>query len=155
MAEDMSKEKDYLRLYKKLKTKVENDEDRLARAKSEEQFPGAKPPSESKHQVTGTDRMGNAVLRRLALEERLCPRIAENRRRMDEIEDTVDSIADPQESEVLRLRYFDGDFGRLMPWEDVAMGIYRRDDEKWLKATYRLHGKALQSLRAVLQQRNI
>ena len=155
MAEDMTKEKDFLRRYVKLKTKVENDMERLARAKSAEEFPSAKDEvDESKHHVTGTDRMGNAIIRRLDLEDRLLPRIAANKKEMDEIEDLVECIDDPQESEVLRLRYLDGENGRPMPWENVALGIYRRDDEKWVKSAHRLHGRALQSLRAVMQQQN-
>ena len=153
MAEDMTKEKEFLRRYIKLKTKVENDMERLARAKSAEQFPSARDEvDESKHHVTGTDRMGNAIIRRLSLEDRLLPRIAANKEKMFEIEDIVDSIDDPQESEVLRLRYFDGDNGRLVPWDIVALGIYRRDDENWVKSAQRLHGRALQSLRMVMQQ---
>lgn len=89
--------------------------------------------------------MANSVIKWLDLKERLMPAIEEKVEKMRLIERIVDSLEDGFEVEVLRLRYIDGDHCRLMPWRDVAMKLYGDDDEAQLQATYRLHGRALQS----------
>ena len=38
---------------------------------------------------------------------------------------------------------------RHMPWRDVALKIYGDDDEGQMQAVYRLHGRALQSIREI------
>ena len=53
------------------------------------------------------------------------------------------------EREVLRLRYIDGIGYRHMPWKDVARRLYGDDDESQMQAVYRVHGRALQHIRAI------
>lgn len=93
--------------------------------------------------------MGNAIIHRLDLEERLRPEIEEKLDAMQRIENAIDCITDPMEREVLRLRYIDGSYCRLTPWRDVAIKIYGDDEETQVKAVWRLHGRALQSIRKI------
>ena len=78
-----------------------------------------------------------------AYQNRIAPQLAENRRRMTELENTVDRLPDPLVREVLRLRYFDGGFVRLTPWRLVAMRLYGDDDPAALQYIRRLHTQAL------------
>lgn len=66
------------------------------------------------------------------------------RKEMDAIETAIDSIDDPKYSVVLRLRYLEGNTGRLMPWKDVAFAMYHNDAEADLQRVHRLHSKAIQ-----------
>lgn len=145
MRDDVSKR---LYNYIRLKKRVENHEERIARMKSDEQFPGMRPSDGSKRNPGASDRMGNAVIRRMEYEARVADSIKAAEKEMDAIEAAVFGLDDPLESEVLQLRYIDGDgAGRQMQWREVALNIYGDDDEKDLMAVYRLHGRALQSIR--------
>lgn len=66
------------------------------------------------------------------------------RKQLDTIEKAIDSINDPRYSEVLRLRYTEGNTGRLLPWRDVAFAMYHNDAEADLKRVHRLHRKAIE-----------
>lgn len=137
-----------LKTYVKLKKRLENHEERLARMKSDEQFPGMRPSDGSKRNPGASGRMGNAVIRRMEYEARVAESLQKARDEMSAIENAVFGLSDPLESEVLQLRYIDGDgAGRHMRWRDVALKIYGDDDERDLSAVYRLHGDALQSIR--------
>lgn len=65
------------------------------------------------------------------------------RARLNAIENAIEAINDPLYSEVLRLRYMDGDTGRLLKWKDVAFAMYHSDTEADLQRMNRLHRKAL------------
>ena len=93
--------------------------------------------------------MTGAVLRRMEYEERIRPLIEANLREMEKIEEAISQIQDPMEREVLRLRYIDGACWKPMPWGEVALQIYGDNDDKCLRATYRLHNLALDSLKKV------
>ena len=140
---------EHLKKYKGWEMRVASDRERIARAKSEELFPGMKESDGSKHQAGASDRMANAVIRRLDIEEKLLPRIVATIEKMEAVEAAVAALDDPMEEEVLTLRYIIGDGSRWMKWPEVAKRIYRDDDERHLQAVYRLHGRALQSLRKV------
>lgn len=134
--------------YVKFKKMVENSEERLARMKSDEQFPAMRPSDGSKRNPGASDRMGNAVIRRMEYEDRLSDSLRQAHEEMTAIESAVFALSDPLEREVIQLRYLDGEGTcRLMRWSNVAINIYGDDDEKDLKAVYRLHGRALQSIR--------
>lgn len=147
MGEPITKEK--LMKYVSLRMEIENHLERLARMKQNEKFPAMKEPDGSKHTSFGSDRMANAVLKRLDYEERVAPRIEADIKEMDEIEAAINRLENPLEREVLWLRYIDGDHCRLMPWTQVCTALYGSDDEKHLLATYRLHGRALQNIKNV------
>lgn len=147
--------KKYLMKYAGLKTKVQNQTERIIRARNNTLIPAMRQSDGSQRQPGGTDRLGSVLTRALDLEERLLPSIEESTAQMREIEEAVDGLEDSFESEVLRLRYLDccfiDDDGiehrcSLVPWKHVAMNLYGDDDEKYLQATYRLHGRALQSI---------
>ena len=65
------------------------------------------------------------------------------RKELDEIENAINAIDDPQYRVVLTLRYTDGLTGRLMPWRDVAFAMYHNDADADLVRVHRLHRKAL------------
>lgn len=137
-----------LKSYMKLKRRLENHEERLARMKNYEQLPGMRPSDGSKRNPGAADRMGGAVVRRMEYEERVAESLKKAHEEMATIENAIFSLSDPLESEVLQLRYIDGDgAGRHMRWRDVAIKIYGDDDEKDIRAAQRLHGDALQSIR--------
>ena len=136
--------------YIKLKKRIENHEERIARMRSDEQFPAMRPSDGSKRNPGASDRMGNAVIRRIEYEERMADSIKDALAEMSLIEAAVFSLDDPLECEVLQLRYIDGDINgaaRPMHWSDVAIKIYGDDDEKDVRNAHRLHGRALQSIR--------
>ena len=74
------------------------------------------------------------------------PRINANKRKMDEIRQTIENLKDPLQRTVLRIRYIDCHNGRLTTWPQIATRIYGGNDEARMKATYRLHNKALEAL---------
>lgn len=133
--------------YLYLKRENEDQFERIARMKNEEQFPAMKESDGSQHQPGASDRMANAIIRRMSYEEKILPRIKANLDEMEAVEGIINSIPDPQERRVLRLRYIDGEFSRHTRWEDIALTMFGDNDEKHLKAVYRLHGRALQSFR--------
>lgn len=142
-------DKEQLKKYVKLKMEVENQLERIARARSAERFPSMRESIGSQRQLGGSDRMGDAIIRRMDLEEKLAPIISSKLDEMERIERAIDRLEDPMESEVLRIRYIDGNSWRLTPWRDVAMKVYGDDDESQMQAVYRLHGRALQNIRGI------
>lgn len=150
MAEESIKQpmtKERLMRYRSLRMENENQLERLARLKNSEKIPAPKVSDGSQHTGGASDRMANAVIRRMEYEERIRPLIEANLQEMHEIEDTIDRIKDSMEREVLRLRYIDGVYWKPMPWVEVALRIYGDDDDKCLRATYRLHNRALDSIK--------
>ena len=153
MGEPITQE--HLEKYIGWKMRVDSTGERIARAKSNETFPPMKGGDGSKHQPGSGDRMVRAIHRRMDIEARLLPIIEETLDEMEKIEQAIYSLEDPFEQEVLICRYLDGYFDedgdyhyKLMPWAQVAMKIYRGSEEKHLKATQRLHNRALLSISA-------
>lgn len=133
-----------------LKAQTENHLERIARMKSNEKFPTMRESGGSGHQSGASDRMANAVIKRLTYEEQISEQINANLAEMDIIRKAIDALEDPMEQEVLRLRYVDGDgFYKRMPWRDVAMRMYHDDDESKIRAVTRIHGRALENIRKV------
>lgn len=141
--------KEQLRKYVSLKMEVENQLERIARARSEERFPSMRENIGSQRPLGGSDRMGAAIIRRMDLEEKLTPIISAKLDEMERIERAINFLDDPMEREILRIRYIDGHSFRLTPWRDVALKVYGDDDEAQLSAVHRLHGRALQHLRKI------
>lgn len=146
MADDTIKQRLISYIY--LKKEVDHQLERLQRMRSQEILPAQKESDGSKHTAGASDRMANAVIRRMAYEERVLPEIKAAQAEMDAIEDEISALRDPLERTVLRLRYIDGEYCRHMKWNDVAIKVYGDDDEKHLQAVYRIHGRALQNIRA-------
>lgn len=138
--------KQRLESYIALKLEIDNQLERLARMRNDELIPAVKEGGEEKHTGGAGDRLERAILRRMEYEERILPQIEASQAEMEAIEDAIAAVRDPMEREVLRLRYTDGDYCRLMPWREVALRIFGDNDDCHLLATYRLHGKALKSI---------
>lgn len=139
-------DKDRLKKYVYMKTELDNQYERLERMRANEELPAMRESDGSSHSRTVVDRMATAVVRRLEFQEKLKKQVAEVEAEMTYIEDSIDAMDNPMEKEVLRLRYIDGEYCRLMDWKSVSKAIYGDDDDKHLLATYRLHGHALQSI---------
>ena len=146
MSESQIMTKQRLASYVSLRMENENRLERLTRLRNEAEIPAIRQGDGSKYSPSAGERMERAIIRAMEYEEQIKPLIEANRREMEIIEAAIDALCDPMEREVLRLRYIDGEGCRLMPWKDVAVCLFGSDDDRHLLATYRLHGKALQSL---------
>lgn len=145
MSEPMTKKR--LANYPALKTQIENHLERLARMKSNEIMPAMQEGDGSQHTPSASDRMANAIIKRLSYQERSAERIREVQAEMEAIEDAIDSLPDPVESEVMRMRYIDGECSRPLPWRDVSIRMYGDDDENHVRTIHRIHERALQNIR--------
>ena len=147
MKEQVEAIKKKLRNYIYLHFEAENLYERWARLKSAEVFPSSPEGNGGGgFSQPNPHRQENAIIRRMEHEAKMAGRIEVIQAEMDEIEDAIDSLCDPLEREVLRLRYMDGENNRHMKWTDVALHIYGDDDEPHVLAAHRLHGRALVSL---------
>lgn len=135
--------KERLSNYLGIQLRVNNREERLERMKSNEQFPAAKESDGSKHVVTGYDRMGNAITKRLEYWEKIKDDMAADKAELDAVEQAVKALRDPLEQEVLRLRYLVGDCNRPMKWRNVALIMYHDDTEADELRVKRLGQKAI------------
>lgn len=142
--------KQRLASYRALRLEVDNQLDRLARLRNEEQLPAMRESSGAKSTGGSGDRMERAILRRMEYEERITPQIEAAKREMAAIEAAIDHVEDPLERECLRLRYISGDSCHMTRWKDVAMAIYGDDDDKYILSVFRIHGRALQSIASCL-----
>ena len=135
--------KERLKRYLDLEKEVRNQKERIAEMKSQELFPTRPESSGSQHQPGAGDGMERAIIRRMEIEDRMQANLDE----MEAIQRAIDALNDPQEREVLRLRYIDGDeFGGLMRWRDVTLKLYRRYTEAKKQATMRIHRIAIKHL---------
>lgn len=138
--------KNLLSVYVLLLSEVEHIVEQLSRLKIEETLPPQRLGDMTVKSSGGKDRLERAILRRIEYEERNMPRLQDAREKMQRIEDAVYALRDPLERTVLRLRYLDCDCSRLTRWHEVAAAIYGDNDEKELRAVYRLHNRALDNL---------
>ena len=143
-------DKKRLQNYIYLRREIENQQERLARMKNEEKLPAPRMDGGgTQHTRTASDRMANAIVRRLEYESEIADSMEGIRVEMASIRGAIAKLQNPMEREVLRLRYCDGDYCRHMPWREVALNIYGDDDEGQMQAIYRLHGRALQNIREI------
>ena len=142
--------KQRLSQYSAIRVELDNLLDRLERLKSEESMPAMRPSDGSKSTGGTGDRQERSIIRRMEYEERHRAEIHAKRNELREIECLINSISDPMERMVLRIRYTDSETAKPMPWRAVAMAIYRDDSDAKMLATYRLHSRALNSLQGVI-----
>ena len=142
--------KQRLSQYSAIRVELDNLLDRLERLKSEESMPAMRPSDGSKSTGGTGDRQERSIIRRMEYEERHKAEIHVKRNELREIECLINSISDPMERMVLRIRYTDSETAKPMPWRAVAMAIYRDDSDAKMLATYRLHSRALNSLQALI-----
>lgn len=144
--------KERLKRYPALRMETENMEARLEMLRSEETIPPLRPGDGSKRTAGTGDRQERAVIRRMEYEERIAPTITANTQEIKAIDRAVSALCDPLEREVVTIRYIEVDGYKPIPWRDVAIAMYGEDEESDLLRVHRLHSKALQSLREILQK---
>lgn len=149
MNESQPMTKQRLATYVSLKMEIENQMERLARMKNEAKIPAIRQGDGSQNATGAGDRMERAILQYMEYEERIMPQIKVIQAEMEEIKVAIDSVPDPLEREILRLRYIDGEHCRMMPWKDVALRMFGDNDERHILAAYRLHGRALVSISGI------
>ena len=132
--------------YVSLKMEIENQCERLERMRANTELPAMREGDGSQRSIFVNDRLSSAIIRNIEQEEKIQRIIETNKTEMQYIEDSIDSMEDPMQREVLRLRYLDGEYCKLMPWQQVSECIYNDSDEKHMRAIFRLHGHALQAL---------
>lgn len=145
-----------LQNYISLRREVENYVERIARMKNNELIPAIKQGDESKRTGGASDRMANAVVRRLDYQDQMHADVSKKLDELDAVLAAIDRLPDPMEREVLRLRYTDGDpddEGRIifrhMRWQSVAMRIYGDDSESKQRSARRIHDEAVQHIAEV------
>ena len=136
--------------YSAIRVELNILEERLERLKSEETLPPMRPGDGSKHTGGTGDRQERAIIRRMEYEERHGPEMEAKRKELRYIENSIQSVADPMERMVLRIRYTESENAKPTPWRDVATSIYRDDSDAQMLATYRLLDKALKSLQKLM-----
>jgi len=141
-----------LKRYPALKMEMEKIEARLEVLKSEETIPPLRPGDGSMRTAGTGDRQERAIIRRMEYEERTAPTITANKQEIRAIDKAVAAISDPLEREVITIHYIEVDGYKPLPWRDVAIVMYGEDTEADLLRIHRLHSKALQSLREILQE---
>ena len=107
--------------YSAIRVELDNLEERLQRLKSEETLPAMRPGNGSKPTGGTGDRLERAILRRMEYEERNGAEMHAKRNELRDIECMINSIPDPMERIVLRIRYTDSENAKPMPWRAVAM----------------------------------
>ena len=146
MSKEKAMTKERLLSYISLRMEIENQLERLERLKNEAKIPAIRRGEGSHRNQYKNGKMERAIIRAMEYEEAIGPMIDANRLEMHAIENAIDSLPDPMEREILRLRYIDGDFCRHMPWKDVAFHLFGNNDDRHMLAVYRLHGRALMSI---------
>lgn len=144
MAEPMDKNRLYRYVY--LNMEYLNQLERLARLENDTLLPAMQEGDGSQRSILKSSRMEKAAIRKMEAEKRINAKIDEVLDEMTRIEDAVDSLTDPMQKEVLRLRYIDGERCKHMRWNDISTAIYGDDEDKNLRAVYRIHGQALKEL---------
>ena len=146
MADEKKSTKERLKSYIFLRSEVDKQLERLSRMKSDELFPAHRESDGSKHTASGSDRMANAIVRRLQYEEKILDEVERKMDEMDAIQSAIDSLTDSLEREVLRMRYVDCDGLKHTPWREIALDLYGDDDEAQMQMVFRIHGRALQNI---------
>lgn len=144
MAEPTTKNR--LKSYVYLKMEYQNQMERLIRLDNDTQLLAMVESDGSQRSLLKSSRMENAAIRKMSQEAKINSRMQEIVTEMTVIEDAIDALIDPLQSEVLRLRYIDCENCRHTKWNDVAIRIYGSDDDKFVMAVWRIHGHALQEL---------
>ena len=133
--------KDRLAAYTAMLRDIDNQLERLDRM----EMTMASPP--------GPDLTGMMVERKMELEEQIDRLKAEEKQERSAIEGLILQLSDPDERAVIRLRYFD-----RADWESTCGVLFgdRRDYvdrvDAYQNRTYKIHGRALLNLAAVLDE---
>ena len=140
---DIEAKKQRLKKYLSLRREIDNELERIIRMRNDEKIPAMKHGDGSKKTGGASDRMADAVVRRMAYEDVKLPIVEANLAEVEIIDRAINAMSDPMERELLRMRYTDSDTYRLRPWRDVAVMIYGDDEDRFLLAVSRMHSRAL------------
>ena len=146
--------KDRLAAYTAMLRDIDNQLERLDRM----EMTMASPPGPDltgmpRGSGTPSDRTGMMVERKMELEEQIDRLKAEEKQERNAIEGLILQLSDPDERAVIRLRYFD-----RADWESTCGVLFgdRRDYvdrvDAYQNRTYKIHGRALLNLAAVLDE---
>lgn len=146
--------KDRLAAYTAMLKDIDNQLERLDRM----EMTMASPPGPDltgmpRGSGTPSDRTGMMVERKMELEEQIDRLKAEEKKERNAIEGLILQLSDPDERAVIRLRYFD-----RADWESTCGVLFgdRRDYvdrvDAYQNRTYKIHGRALLNLAAVLDE---
>ena len=146
--------KDRLAAYTAMLRDIDNQLERLDRM----EMTMASPPGPDltgmpRGSGTPSDRTGLMVMRKMELEEQIQETIAEEQKERASIEAMIQRVKHPDERAVIRLRYFD-----RADWESTCGVLFgdRRDyvdrADAYQNRTYKIHGRALLNLAAVLDE---
>lgn len=138
--------KERLQRYAALRMENENRMEQLARLRANAELPAQREADGSGQTGSSGDRMARAVERYMEYQQQIKPIIEANRREMEDVRAAVETLDDPMEREVLRLRYIDTNGCRLMRWRDVAIKLYGDDDKRFVDAVFRLHHIAMKKI---------
>lgn len=139
------------RMYQYLNIKAEYDYnlEKLARLENEQYIPAQRPSDGSKKVPGASDRMANAVARKIEYLDKIADDMERKSKEMNEIEDAIMALTDGLERRILTYRYIDGaeDEYRHHTWREVAKEVYGSDDESKVKLVSFAHGRALQHIK--------
>ena len=138
--------KERLQRYAALRMENENRLEQLARLRANAELPAQREADGSGQTGSSGDRMARTVERYMEYQQQIKPIIEANRREMEDVRAAVETLDDPMEREVLRLRYIDTNGCRLMRWRDVAIKLYGDDDKRFVDAVFRLHHIAMKKI---------
>ena len=135
-----------LKTFAFLRSEVDNQLERLLIMRNKELLPERKESDGSKHTASGSDRMANAIVRRLEYENKILDEVERKMDEMDRITNAIDRLSDSMEREVLRMRYIDCRGYKHTPWREVALDLYGDDDEAQKQMVFRIHKRAVDNL---------
>lgn len=134
--------------YTNLQRRIDNAEERLAFLEeslvspSSSGFSGMSGGSRDR-----TSKQERDYIKKEELERKLGDMSAEENRLREEIEGLVELMENPDEQTVIEMRYFD-----RVSWRTISVALYgseedfETEEERYLKRTFRVHGRALQTL---------
>jgi hypothetical protein len=137
-----------LEAYPKCKTRIDNTEERLLYLELMQDSPSSSNltgmPSGSRD---GSSKQERDLIKKLELEERLRDMYEEENSRREEIENLIEQMDEPNEQTVIEMRYLDD-----ASWRSISVALhgklpdYDEHEERYLKRTFKIHGRALQHL---------
>ena len=143
-----------LESYSKIKERIDFTEERIIYLEIMQGSPSSSNlsgmPSGERDGSSKTER---DIIKKLELEERLRDMYAEENNRREEIEGLIEQMDNPEEQTLAEMRYLD-DAG----WRSISVALYgKRPDydeheDRYLKRTFKLHGRALQHLARIYKQ---
>lgn len=146
--------KELLKAYGQFQRRIDNAEERLAYleytmgAPSSPNLTGL--PSGSRD---GSSKQERDIIKKLELEEKLRHMYGEENRKREEIEGLIEQMAKPDEQTAIEMRYLD-----RASWRTISAALYGnepdydRNEQRYLKRTFKIHGSALQTLARIYKK---